>query len=138
LSLVSGDEEKGFGDVVLDEMADFRSDYVRNTAVVSTILTDQDGGSVKIIDFAPRFHAYDRIFRPPQLFRIIEPIAGMPRITIRFRPANRYGTPMMSKSIGSNHITYRGSDNVIRLTTDAPLSYIDREAPFVLTRPMCW
>jgi GH15 family glucan-1,4-alpha-glucosidase len=134
--LLAGDEEKGFHDVVLDAMVDYSSDYVRNTAVVSTVLTDQDGGSIKITDFAPRFRAYDRIFRPPQLFRIIEPIAGMPRITIRFRPANRYGMPMPFKSIGSNHITYRGSDNVIRLTTDAPLSYIDREAPFVLTRPV--
>jgi GH15 family glucan-1,4-alpha-glucosidase len=70
------------------------------------------------------------------LIRIIEPDAGMPRITIRFRPTSRYGIPMPFKSIGSNHITFRGSDVVIRLTTDAPLSYIDREAPFVLTRPV--
>src|ERR1700678_4804085 len=89
--LLAGDEEKGFSDVVLDGMVDFSSEYVRNTAVVSTVLTDQEGGSVKITDFAPRFRAYDRIFRPPQLFRIIEPIAGLPRITIRFRPTYHYG-----------------------------------------------
>ncbi len=135
--LLAGDEEKGFTDVVLDGMVDFSSDYVRNTAVVSTVLTDCKGGAVKITDFAPRFRAYDRTFRPPQLVRIIEPVAGMPRITIRFRPTSRYGCPMPFKSIGSNHITYRGSDAVVRLTTDAPLSYIDREAPFVLTRPLC-
>jgi GH15 family glucan-1,4-alpha-glucosidase len=134
--LLSGDVEKGFTDVVLDGMVDYASDYERNTAVVSTVLTDRKGASVKITDFAPRFRAYDRIFRPPQLVRIIEPVAGMPRMTIRFRPANRYGTPMPTKSIGSNHVTFRGSDTVIRLTTDAPLSYIDREAPFVLTRPV--
>jgi GH15 family glucan-1,4-alpha-glucosidase len=134
--LLAGDEEKGFCDVVLDGMVDFSSDYVRNTAVVSTVLTDHKGASLKITDFAPRFRAYDRIFRPPQLVRIIEPIAGMPRITIRFRPTHRYGVPMAFKSIGSNHVTFRGSDVVLRLTTDAPLSYIDREAPFVLTRPL--
>ncbi|HKM88516.1 MAG TPA: glycoside hydrolase family 15 protein [Xanthobacteraceae bacterium] len=134
--LLAGDEEKGFSDVVLDAMVDYCSDYERNTAVVSTTLTDNKGAAVKITDFAPRFRAYDRIFRPPQLVRIIEPVAGMPRITIRFRPTNGYGTPMPSKSIGSNHVTFRGSDSVVRLTTDAPLSYIDREAPFVLTRPV--
>jgi GH15 family glucan-1,4-alpha-glucosidase len=134
--LLAGDEEKGFSDVVLDAMADYRSEYERNTAVVSTIMTDEKGASIKITDFAPRFRAFDRILRPPQLFRIIEPIAGMPRITIRFRPTNHYGVPMQTKSIGSNHITLRGSHSVIRLTTDAPLSYIDREAPFVLTRPV--
>jgi len=134
--LLAGEEEKGFCDVVLDGMADFSSDYERNTAVVSTTLTDDKGAAIKITDFAPRFRAYDRIFRPPQLVRIIEPLAGMPRITIRFRPTNQYGAPMSSRSIGSNHITYRGTDLVIRLTTSVPLSYIDREAPFALTRPM--
>jgi GH15 family glucan-1,4-alpha-glucosidase len=134
--LLAGDEEKGFCDVVLDDMVDYHSDYERNTAVVSTTLIDSKGAAVKITDFAPRFRAYDRVFRPPQLFRIIEPAAGMPRITIRFRPTNQYGTPIPSKSIGSNHVTFRGADTVIRLTTDAPLSYVDREAPFVLTRPV--
>ncbi len=134
--LLAGDEEKGFSDVVLDGMADYRSEYERNTAIVSTVMTDDKGASIKITDFAPRFRAFDRILRPPQLFRIIEPIAGMPRITIRFRPTHQYGLPMEMKSIGSNHITLRGSHSVIRLTTDAPLSYIDREAPFVLTRPV--
>ncbi len=134
--LLAGDEEKGFSDVVLDAMVDYYSDYERNTAVVSTTLTDSKGAAIKITDFAPRFRIYDRIFRPPQLVRIIEAVAGMPRITIRFRPTMRYGTPILSKSIGSNHITFRGADTVIRLTTDAPLSYIDREAPFVLTRPV--
>jgi GH15 family glucan-1,4-alpha-glucosidase len=133
--LLAGDEEKGFCDVVLDAMVDYSSEYERNTAVVSTTLTDGKGARVRITDFAPRFRAYDRIFRPPQLFRIIEPLAGMPRITIRFRPTSRYGMPMASKSAGSNHVTFRGSE-AVRLTTDAPLSYIDREAPFVLTRPV--
>src|SRR5436190_704762 len=59
--LLSGREEKGFSDVVLEDMVDFQSQYVRNTAMDST---------------------------------------------------------------------------VIRLTTDAPLSLIDGEAPFVLTRPL--
>ena len=134
--LLAGDEEKGFTDVVLDGMADYQ---LRIRAQHRRRFDGPDGPrrrSVKITDFAPRFRAYDRIFRPPQLFRIIEPIAGMPRITIRFRPTYQYGMPMQTKSIGSNHITLRGSHTVIRLTTDAPLSYIDREAPFVLTRPV--
>jgi GH15 family glucan-1,4-alpha-glucosidase len=39
--------------------------------------------------------------------------------------------------MGSNHIRYgeQGS-NVIRLTTTAPLSYIEQETPFVLNRPV--
>ena len=84
--LLSGDEEKGFSDVVLDDIVDIKSEYLRNTAIVSTVLTDRNGGAVRITDFAPRFQHFGRIFRPPQLIRIIEPVSGLPRITIRVRP----------------------------------------------------
>ena len=36
---------------------------------------------------------------------------------------------------GTNHITY-GEPALIRLTTDAPLSYIEDETAFALTRPL--
>lgn len=134
--LLSGDEEKGFCDVVLDNMADFASSYERNTAIVSTVLTDEQGASVKITDFAPRFRNYGRIFRPAQLIRIIEPLAGLARIAIRVRPTSGYGKPIDDRSLHSSHITFRGHNAAIRLTTDGPLSYIEREAPFVLTRPI--
>jgi hypothetical protein len=56
-------------------MVDFSSEYMRNTAIVSTVLTNDKGASIRITDFAPRFREYDRIFRPPQLMRIIGPVA---------------------------------------------------------------
>ncbi len=134
--LLAGDEEKGFSDVVLDEMVDFQSEYRRNTAIVCTVLTDRQGGGVRITDFAPRYRQFGRMFRPPHLLRIIEPIAGLPRITIRFRPTQDYGHPITKHSVGSNQIRYHHDETVIRLTTDAPLSLIEREAPFVLSRPL--
>ena len=63
-------------------------------------------------------------------------MAGLPRITVRFRPTHDYGHPFAQHSVGSNHIRYVHEGTVIRLTTDAPLSYIESEAPFVLTRPL--
>jgi GH15 family glucan-1,4-alpha-glucosidase len=68
--------------------------------------------------------------------RIIEPVSGLPRVTIRFRPTSGYGQERMQRAFGSNHIRYTGGDAAIRLTTDAPLAYIDRESPFVLSRPV--
>ncbi len=134
--LVAGTEEKGFSDIVLEDRVDYTSDYERNTAIISTTLTDSRSASVKITDFAPRFRQFGRVFRPPQLIRIIEPISGLPRVTIRVRPTNSYGIPITDRSIGSNHITYRGEDLAIRLTTDGPLSYIEKESSFVLTKPI--
>jgi len=134
--LLAGNEEKGFTDVVLEGQVETRSDYVRNTAIVVTELIDDKGGAVRITDFAPRFQTLGRTFRPPQIMRIIEPIGGMPRITIRFRPTHRYGDTVGARSSGSNHIRYWRDEVPVRLTTDAPLSYIENEASFVLTRPV--
>ena len=134
--LIAGDEEKGFCDVVLDGQVDARSEYMRNTAIVVTVLTAVDGAALRITDFAPRFRNFGRTMRPPQLFRIIEPIAGLPRITIRFRPTQNYGEPITRRISGSNHIRYGAPESFIRLATDAPLSYIEHESKFALNRPI--
>ena len=133
--LLAGDEEKGFCDVVLDRQVSSTSSYERNTAVVVTVLTAEDGASVKITDFAPRLNNFDRLLRPPQLMRIIEPVASLPRIAIRVRPAQFYGNPVKRQVAGSSHITY-GEPALVRLTTDAPLCYIQKETPFALNRPL--
>ena len=134
--LLAGTEEKGFCDVVLDRFADSQSHYLRNTATVCTVLTNADGASIRITDFAPRLRNFGRIMRPPQLMRIIEPVSGLPRITIRMRPTVNYGEAPAQRSFGSNHIRFWGGDATVRLTTDAPISYIERETPLVLTRPI--
>ena len=63
-------------------------------------------------------------------------VAGLPRVTIRVRPTSDYGKPIEDRSLGSNHITFQGKDLAIRLTTDGPLSSIERETAFVLTKPI--
>ena len=133
--LIAGEEEKGFSDVLLTGFSHSKSEYVPNTAIVTTLLTAKDGSQVRITDFAPRFRNFERMLRPPQLMRIIEPVAGLPHITIRVRPCQRYGKQVERRVSGSNHITY-GEPALIRLTTDAPLSYIEDEAPFALIRPL--
>ena len=133
--LLAGDEEKGFCDIVLEGQVESRSHYVRNTAIVTTLLSAEDGSQLRITDFAPRFRNFERMLRPPQIMRIIEPVAGVPRITIRVRMTQNYGKPVTRQVAGSNHITF-GEPLLIRLTTDAPLSYIEAETPFALTRPV--
>jgi len=134
--LLTGSEEKGFCDIVLADQVAARADYVRNTAILETELEDRHGGRVKITDFAPRFRQFDRMFRPPQLIRRITPLGGVPRITVRVRPTHGYGKPCEVGSIGSNHVRYGGSGQVLRLTTDVPLSYITEEVAFTLTQTL--
>jgi GH15 family glucan-1,4-alpha-glucosidase len=134
--LLSGSEEKGFSDVVLDGFVETRSQYSRNTAIVITELIDLNGATVRVTDFAPRFVEYGRVYRPPQLIRIVEPIAGTPRVSIRIRATHHYGEPVMTRTSGSNHMRFWRDGVGMRVTTDVPLSYVESEAPFVLTRPM--
>ncbi len=134
--LLAGDEEKGFSDVVMAKMAKCESRYVRNTAIVETLMTDEDGATLRITDFAPRFERFERTFRPPQIVRRIEPVSGSPRITIRVRPTCNYGQSVEGTVVGSNHIRYLGGREVVRLTADAPLSYIVNEVMFPLTRSL--
>src|SRR5579863_2791089 len=134
--LLAGDEEKGFCDVVLSDLVDARASYVRNTAILETELEDKHGGRVRITDFAPRFHRFERTFHPPQLVRRITPLSGSPRVAIRVRPTESYGRPIEEASLGSNHIRYQGAGAVLRLNTDAPLSYVAQETTFPLTRPL--
>jgi GH15 family glucan-1,4-alpha-glucosidase len=134
--LVAGEEEKGFCDVVMEGAASCASAYVRNTAIVQTTIEDGNGNALRITDFTPRFPRFERVFNPPQIFRRIEPISGLPRIRIRVRPTFNYGGAYTSRALGSNHIRFAGGADVLRLTTDAALSYIANETPFALIKPV--
>ncbi|WP_324709680.1 glycoside hydrolase family 15 protein [Pseudomonas citronellolis] len=133
--LLAGEEEKGFCDVLLDGMVSSHSEYQPNTAIIRTTLTDAAGNAVRITDFAPRFLQYGRYFRPAQLCRLVEPVQGLPRVTLRMRPTHHYGKPCEAVA-GSSHIRYLGGDQALRLTTDAPLSYVMQETPFALKHPV--
>jgi GH15 family glucan-1,4-alpha-glucosidase len=112
-----------------------RQRYLPNTAVLETTV-DGAGGTVRIIDFAPRFRRFGRMFRPPMLVRRLEPVAGRPRITIRLRPTFSYGALKPQITSGSNHVRFVGDAAVLRLTTDASVTYILHETEFALDRPL--
>ena len=59
--------------------------YLQNTNILETRF-NTPSGSFRVIDFAPRFVQFDRTFRPTQIFRIVEPIEGTPRIRVVCEP----------------------------------------------------
>ncbi|NMJ39963.1 glycoside hydrolase family 15 protein [Roseomonas sp. JC162] len=130
------DPPRGFMDVLLRNQEQASQRYRRNTAVVETLLTDDTGAALRIIDLAPRFRRFGRIYRPPMIVRRLEPVSGRPRIRIRIRPSFDHGAEAGRTSIGSNHVRYVGPEMVLRLTTDAPISYVTEEAEFGLDRPV--
>ncbi len=133
-SLVDDSESSPTGhySIELLNCVNFQQKYKKNTAIVSTILTDKNGGSIEISDFIPRFKQYGRIFRPMTIVRIVKRLNGSPRICIKLRPKTGYGAYLPQTTIGSNHIRFFMKDLNLRLTTDAPISFIEKEIPFVL------
>lgn len=130
------DPQAGFMDIVVHDHTATRQRYLPNGAVLETVIDDSHQGSLRMLDFAPRFQRFGRMFRPPMLVRRIEPIAGRPRITLRLRPNFDYGARPPQITSGSNHVRYVGTKEVVRLTSDAPISYILHETEFVLDRPV--
>ena len=106
--------------------------YLPNTNVLETRFTTSEG-AFRVLDFAPRFLRYDRSFRPTQLHRVIEPLAGTPRVLVRCEPRLGWSKQCPSAVQGSNHIHYDGFATPLRLTTDIPLSYT-AGLPFALTK----
>ncbi|MCS0493704.1 glycoside hydrolase family 15 protein [Ancylobacter sp. MQZ15Z-1] len=134
-ALLGGEEpEAGFFDVLLDGQVASSRSYRRNTAIIETILENADGAKLRIIDFAPRFKLYDRIYRPATLVRRIQPISGTCRITIRLRPHFHWGEQRPKAVRGSNHMRFAGDDFTLRATTDLPIVYVMEERPFVLSQ----
>jgi GH15 family glucan-1,4-alpha-glucosidase len=130
--LLDDGEEHGFYGVELDELAASEQHYLPNTAILITRLTDRSGDGIEITDFAPRFLQFGRIFRPTTLMRIVRPFGETPRVRIRLRPVFHYGAHRPEITRGSNHIRYVGPDFSLRLTTNAPLTYVLDETPFIL------
>lgn len=104
--------------------------YLENTNVLETTFED-DAGSFRVLDFAPRFSQYDRMFRPTQLMRIVEPLRGTPRMCVRCEPRLGWSRKTPVAQHGSNHVDYEGFGATLRLTTDVPLAYLDGR-PFVI------
>jgi len=106
--------------------------YVTNTAVLTTRLFDNAGGIVEITDCAPRFLQFGRLFQPMAIVRSLRRVAGNPRVVVRLRPSDAYGRARPQRTVGSNHMRYVGHDLTLRLTTDAPITAIVDERPFLL------
>jgi GH15 family glucan-1,4-alpha-glucosidase len=109
--------------------------YIENTNILVTRFDTQDG-SFEVIDFAPRFRLNERFHKPLMLFRKIRIISGNPKVQIECNPTGDYGRIRPEIQIGSNHIRYGGLGADVRLTTNAPLTYIYQQRPYTLTEDL--
>ena len=131
-----GSPDSGFFSIELDDFRHSTQQYLRNSAILSTTLADTHGGAVEIVDFAPRFKHYDRIYRPIMMVRRLRPVQGAPRIRIRLRPRFSYGDAAPEVNRGSNHVRFASDTIALRLTTDVAPTFVTDETWFVLDEPV--
>jgi GH15 family glucan-1,4-alpha-glucosidase len=127
----SPDESGVFAVDLLDSVERTRR-YVRNTAIVETMLADAQGNRLRVVDFCPRFRARGRTFRPMTIVRMLEPLSGRPVVRVRVRPRFEHGATTPRVTRGSHHLAYHGDAQSIRVTTNASLSAVADESSFVV------
>ncbi len=134
--LDEGDGEDGTFAVDLADFDRSEQRYDGNTAILVTTLYDRRGGAIEVRDFAPRFYQLGRTYRPTMFVRRVKPLAGDPRVRIVVRPRHGYGEGRPAVTRGSNHLRFVDPGLTLRLTTDAPVSYVAQGTAFVLRRPV--
>ena len=122
--------------IELEGLVRSEQQYEHNTAVLVTRMWDAQGNGLEVSDFAPRYFSRGRIFRPLQIVRRLRPIAGQPRIVMRLRPRFDWGRIVPVITRGSHHVRFVGPEATLRLTTDAPVSYVLDETPFLVQGPL--
>ena len=135
-ALLSGEPRPahGFVDVRLERQVRAEQRYLTNTPILCTTLTDAEGSSVEVIDFAPRFYQFGRMFNPAMLVRIVRRVTGRPRVIVRARLATQYGEKRAERVVGTHHIRFLQRDGAIRLTTDIPITQVVEERAFFVNR----
>lgn len=129
-------EAQGVWSIEAARPATIRQSYLRNTPILRTEVEDDTGAIFEIIDFAPRQKLFGRTFRPPAFARLIRPVKGAPRISVRFRPMRDWGKEAAPARTGSSHIACAASDMAVRLTTSGSVSAIMDERVFRLEEPL--
>jgi GH15 family glucan-1,4-alpha-glucosidase len=129
-------EAYGYWAIEVEGAVKVRQQYLRNTPILITEITDAAGATVEITDFSPRYRQFGRLYRPLAFIRLIRASAGTPRITVRMRPTVNYGEKPAALTVGSNHIRYVGGPATLRLSTNAPVSHLQAERTFRLEAPI--
>lgn len=136
------DSEPMFGALLDPQGGDFQvgptdggagvQSYIENSNILQTEFRTASG-RFRVIDFAPRFVQHERMFRPTQLIRIVEPIEGTPLVQVRFDPRLGWSKARPSRVHGSNHLGIEGGSAPVRLTSDISPTHLEG-TPFPLTR----
>jgi GH15 family glucan-1,4-alpha-glucosidase len=108
--------------------------YVRNTNVLRTEIRSADG-VCELIDFAPRIPAGLGVNAPLEIYRLLRPLEGAPRLKAIFDPRPDYGRAAVDLAVTSEGLEVLGGPHRLYLHTNVPAAVIADRRPFRVDRP---
>lgn len=134
------DPDGGHFSVETEVKSTFRQEYVANTNVLITWVTQDDGIEFKITDFCPRFQQHGRMYRPMSVFRIIEPVAhaqgGTAKIKVSCKPVVGWEKEPAKPIRGNSHLRFDIREGSFRVSTNMSLTYLCEESFFTLSESL--
>jgi GH15 family glucan-1,4-alpha-glucosidase len=109
--------------------------YVRNTNVVRTEIETTDG-RFELYDFAPRIMRGEEIHAPIEICRLLIPIAGAPRVRVRFDPKPDYARADVEVVATGHGIEVLGGPTRLYLASNVPAPYILDGCAIRMDRPL--
>jgi hypothetical protein len=120
--------------IAVENQVSAEQSYLRNTPILTTRLTDADGGGGRDLRLLPALRA-ERTDVPPGRLRPDRPAARRSaEAAVALNPATDWGAREAERTSGTNHIRYLLKPQPLRLTTDAPVGQLLDGRAFRLER----
>lgn len=120
------DDEKG-GYFKITPMGDFETsqEYVKDSNVIVTHFASQEW-AFDLYDYFPHYESYGRLYKDPELHRLIKVTRGKPRITAEVKPMLQYAAVEPEVSVEDGCIKFSDSSGMesIYLYSNLPLEKI--------------
>lgn len=110
-----------------------RQSYNDNTNVLVTEIENESGTRIRITDFCPRFEQFGRMYRPPIVIRIVEPVSEGANIRVVCNPVDGWKKNEVRWVRGNAHLRWDIRRDSLRLLTDVPITYITDNRHFHIT-----
>lgn len=112
-----------------------QSRYVRNTNVLRTWF-ERDDCAWECFDFAPRTPSGWGVDAPARICRIVRPLRGLLKLSVRFDPRTDYARERPRLVPQGRALVVESALGSMTLRTNVPLSYVSEGREFVVTEPV--
>jgi GH15 family glucan-1,4-alpha-glucosidase len=106
------DEEKGgYFKITTDGEFDISQEYVDYTNILVTHFSSRDW-AFDLYDYFPHYEVDGRLYKDPELHRLIKVVKGKPKVAIELKPKPEYASIEPKLSITEEHLEFSNPDKM--------------------------